>query len=228
MRYLRLLALLSIVLSLAACGGGGGGGSSSIGGNSGGSGGQTLLTITMTGDYFTTPTTDPDFQGAETGLTTGLVQSTLGPNGFPKITTKGQTPTYAITDVNAGGEILWWSTSGRSRTQDVTAKADPLPFTFQNFFPTGQTTDSNFMRTAHWKGTISAPSAKTLTFTVFADDDLWIFIDGNLVVDDGGVKTNQAASSQTASVASGNHSIDIFYTDRHMTQASLGLGITWN
>jgi fibro-slime domain-containing protein len=227
MKYLRCLGLLPLIVALASCGGGGGGstGGSTIGGGTG-SGSQSLLTITMTGDYFSSPTTDPDFQAVETGPVTGLVQPTLGPNGFPKVSTKGQTSTYSITDVNSNGEILWWSLSGRSKTQDITAKADTLPFTFQNFFPTGQTTDSNFMRTVHWKGTITSQSAKTLTFSVFADDDLWIYIDGNLVVDDGGVKSNQAASSQNVSLAAGNHTLDIFYTDRHTTQATLGLAVT--
>jgi fibro-slime domain-containing protein len=225
MKHSRLLALLSLVLSFAACGGGGSGsssgGGSTIGG--GGSGTPTMLTITLKGDYFAIPTNDPDFHPAGTGPVAGLVQSTLGPTGLPMVSTKGRDPLYSISDLNSNSEILWWSTAEPGSVQDFSAKFDALPFTFQNFFPVNQTNDALFMRTVHWKGTITAPSAATLIFTEAADDSVWVFIDGKLVVDDGGIKSTQTAQDVSTPITTGDHSIDIFYADRSQAQAALGL-----
>ena len=216
---------LALVMMFAACGGGGGGGGgTTIGG--GGTGSQTLLTVTLTGDYFAVPTTDADFNAEGTGgLTTGLVQPTLGPNGFPRVTAKASDPATRIFDVDANSEIQWWTTNHPGITKDVAAKADQLPFTFDNFFPTGQTSDATLMRTAHWKGTIVAPNTGSLSFSGAADDDLWVFMDSALVVDNGGVKSFQTPVAQNVPITAGSHTIDIFYADRSQNKATLVLAI---
>jgi fibro-slime domain-containing protein len=185
-----------------------------------------LLTVTLTGDYFAVPSSDADFNAAGTGgLTTGLVQPTLGPNGFPRVTAKASDPATRIFDVDSNSEIQWWTTTHPGVTKDVSAKADPLPFAFDNFFPTGQTNDATLMRTAHWKGTIVAPSTGSLSFSGSADDDLWVFMDGALVVDNGGVKSFQTPVAQNVAITAGSHTIDIFYADRSQNKATLALAI---
>ena len=220
---------LAMVVVLASCGGGGGGGTtigSGTGSNSGGTGGQTLLTISLKGDYFSVPSSDPDFNATSgAGVITGLVQPNLGPNGFPVVTAKASDPATRIFDTNASGEIQWWTTAEPGVQVDVSQKADPLPFAFDNFYPTGQTGDATLMRTAHWKGTLNAPNTGTLIFDAFGDDDLWIFIDGKLAVDNGGVKGFQNPTDVSYSITIGAHTIDVFYADRSQSKATLALAV---
>jgi fibro-slime domain-containing protein len=224
MKRVRTILGLSLVFVLVSCGGGGGGGGTTIG--AGGSGSQTLLTISLTGDYFAVPATDADFNASGTGgVTTGLVQATLGPNGFPRVTAKASDPATRIFDVDANSEIQWWTTNHPGVTKDVSAKSDPLPFSFDDFFPTGQGNDLTLMRTAHWKGTITAPNTGSLIFNGAADDDLWVFMDGVLVIDNGGVKSFQTPVAQTVPITSGAHSLDIFYADRSQNKATIALAI---
>jgi fibro-slime domain-containing protein len=224
MKRVRTILGLSLVFVLVSCGGGGGGGGTTIGGS--GSGSQTLLTISLTGDYFAVPATDADFNASGTGgVTTGLVQPTLGPNGFPRVTAKASDPTTRIFDVDANSEIQWWTTSHPGVTKDVAARSDPLPFAFDNFFSTGQTNDLTLMRTAHWKGTLTAPNTGSLIFNGAADDDLWVFMDGALIIDNGGVKSFQTPVAQTVPITAGAHTLDIFYADRSQNKATLALAI---
>lgn len=238
----RSLLLLSSILlfTLVSCGGG----------SSSGGGGNppppNLLTITLKGDYFKVPLSgnDPDFYRppAPSGsqVVPGLVQNTLGPNGMPKVSTNGQNANFAapstpITDVDSTtGELRWWSASGAAIaspfgiTQEQSGKSDQLPFQFSsNFFPQGEVSDDNFMRTVHWKGTVSVTNASTLIFTIYADDDCWIFLDNTLAIDNGGVKTapSQPPTGQNVQVTAGSHTIDIFYADRSKSQAAMVLAI---
>ena len=227
MKHVRTILGLLLVFVLVSCGGGGGGNGSGITiGSGSGSGSQTLLTISLSGDYFAVPATDADFNASGTGgVTTGLVQSTLGPNGFPRVTAKASDPTTRIFDVDVNSEIQWWTTNHPGVTKDVSAKSDPLPFTFDNFFPTGQTSDLTLMRTAHWKGPLTAPKTGSLIFSGSADDDLWVFMDGVLVIDNGGVKGFQTPVAQTVPITAGAHTLDIFYADRSQNKATLALAI---
>jgi fibro-slime domain-containing protein len=227
MKFAGTLLGLASMLLLVSCGGGGGGSTGgTTSGNGSGSGSQTLLTVSLSGDYFAVPASDPDFNASGAGgVTTGLVQPTLGPDGLPVITSKAQQPGTTINDVNAVGEIQWWSAPRAGVVQDFAAKVDPLPFSFDNFFPAGQTSDSLTMRTVHWKGTITTTAAGTLIFDGAADDDLWVFVDSKLVVDNGGVKNFQAPVDVPLAVAAGTHSIDVFYADRSMAKATIALAI---
>jgi fibro-slime domain-containing protein len=225
MKHVRTILGLSLVFVLVSCGGGGGNNGGITIGNGSGSGSQTLLTISLTGDYFAVPATDADFNASGTGgVTTGLVQTTLGPNGFPRVTAKASDPTTRIFDVDANSEIQWWTTNHPGVTKDVAAKSDPLPFAFDNFFPNNQN-DLTLMRTAHWKGTLTAPNTGSLIFNGAADDDLWVFMDGVLVIDNGGVKSFQTPVAQTVPITAGAHTLDIFYADRSQNKATLALAI---
>lgn len=228
MKRVLTLVGLSLGFLLVSCGGGGGNSAgTTLGSGSGsGSGSQTLLTISLTGDYFAVPATDPDFNASGAGgVTTGLVQAQLGPNGFPVVTAKASDPTTRIFDAAANGEIQWWTTNQPGVTKDVSAKLDPLPFAFDNFYPTGQNTDQPLMRTAHWKGTLTAPNTGSLIFNGAADDDLWVFMDGVLIIDNGGVKSFQTPVAQTVPVTQGTHTLDVFYADRSQNKATLALAI---
>lgn len=226
MKYLRSLGLIPLIVALASCGGGGGGstGGSTIGGGTGGGGGsQTLLNATLQGTYYKVPTNgDADFVCDTTtaSQTTGLVQAQLSANGLPVASTGAP-----IFDLSPSREVLWWSTSNPNVTVDVASVTTGIPISLQDFFPTGQTTDSLQMRTAHWKGTLPSASNSTFTFTVSSDDDSWVFLDGALALDNGGVKA-VGTTVKSVPVTAGNHTVDIFYADRCTAKAVMGFAVT--
>ena len=97
-------------------------------------------------------------------------------------------------DVNAAGELLWWTpqpglvTPG---TSFVYPTNPTLPFNISsNFFPNGpggsDGGDVGFT-SAILSGTFDAPAGGSVTFTLGSDDDAWVFLNGQLVVDNGDV-----------------------------------------
>src|SRR5271157_2218752 len=136
----------------------------------------------LTGYYTQVASTDPDFPApAVTGVVMGLVENQLGPNGLPVLSTVGFADGLGHpVDVNSNNELLWWS---QGVNPNVSLDANPfqinsLPLSFpSNFFPTGQTSDTNYFRSVHWSGTFTLASAGQITLTLASDDDAWVFID---------------------------------------------------
>lgn len=179
----------------------------------------------LTGNYYKIQwASNPDMQNAIDGArVTDLVQSALGPSGLPVVSLKGATyagPSGPITNINANGEILWW-TSGQNGVAYEKTQVDTLAFNFTNFFPDLQNNNNTYFRSVHWTGTFDLASAGTATFTLGADDDAWLFIDGQLAVDCGGVKALLAAPTLVTGLSAGTHTVDLFFADRHTVQSAL-------
>jgi fibro-slime domain-containing protein len=181
--------------------------------------------------YYVVSPTDHDFsQGIDGGPVTGLVQSTLV-GGLPVASTLGMTGPFAsgpFKDLTGLNQLTWWSPSLNPNVTLDTVTTINLPIDQpSNFFPTGQTTDANGFRTAEFVGTFTGTS---ISFTnISSDDDLWVFVDGNLVVDDGGVKdlaSGGVPNVTDSGLSNGTHTLEIFYADRHQVQAGLTLDIT--
>jgi hypothetical protein len=136
--------------------------------------------------------------------------------------------------LSGGGGVGLWSTDVASVTKDVIGgftdvngqRTDPFGFNFSSNFYAGfaptapaQIDDVDFYRAVHWSGTFSAPAGATLS--VRADDHAFLYVDGLLVADDGGVKGIGIAPAIAAVVPSGNHTIDLFFADVFHVQSGI-------
>lgn len=182
---------------------------------------------TLNATYFVLPPNHPDVNHEiDDQIVTGLVAPHLGPDGWPVVTQTAKTGTQAsgpITDVNSSGEILWWSTTSTKGVKLEKTITECLPIDNHSMYPDGASGDDNGYLTAHYQGGFTVPSTGTVGLNLGSDDDSWVFIDGQLMVDNGGVKPLATAPYKSAQLAPGNHVIDIFYADRHGTGAELAL-----
>ena len=178
----------------------------------------------LTGYYYKIPISHPDVEkGIDAAVVTGLVQTVLGPNGLPMVSSPPYTgPSGPITNFDSStNEILWW-TAGQSGILYEKTQTDSLPLNFpSNFFPDGQTNNYTYFRAVHWEGTFNLASPGSVTFTLGADDDAWVFIDGVLKVDNGGVKGLTSVPNVIAGLTAGSHEVDIFFADRHTVQSAI-------
>jgi fibro-slime domain-containing protein len=194
--------------------------------------GATARADSLTAYYYTVSPSDHDFSiaGIDDHPVTGLVQSTLV-GGLPVATTKAITGTGFVSgpfkDLTALHQLTWWSPSLNPNVKLDTVTTITVPINQPtNFFPPGQTSDSNGFLTAEFLGTFTGTS---ISFSnIASDDDLWVFVDGTLVVDDGGVKpfgNGSVANVTDTGLSNGTHTLEIFYADRHVVQAGLTLDI---
>lgn len=167
-------------------------------------------------------TSDQDFNTQCCSTSSNLVLSTLGPDGLPVYNTSATDGGFVIHDLTAAGEINWWLPTNVTGTGVVT-----LPIANNHMFlPTGNgTSDSNGFLTAIFQGTLDLPTAEALTFHLGADDDAFVYIDGNLVDQLGGVHPVTDAPITTSTLTQGDHTLEIFYADRNVSQAELDFSI---
>jgi fibro-slime domain-containing protein len=185
--------------------------------------------VSLKGEYFILPGNHPDVEhDLDNKIVTGLVEKQLGPDGLPVATQFGRTFTGGsgpITDINAAGELMWYSTAGTHGVRSEKVVTDALPLSFDNFFPDGRSGDGgdNGYLAVHWSGCFTLPAAHSIGFSLGSDDDSWVFVDGGLVDDNGGVKPLADAPFTSAQLAPGWHRFDVFYADRHTSGAQLHL-----
>ena len=130
-----------------------------------------------------------------------------------------------VEHINVAGELMWYSSAGKHRVRLEKTVTQSLPFVFDSFYPDGRGADGgdNGFLAVHWNGCFTLPKAQSIGFNLGSDDDSWVFVDGNLVVDNGGVKPLADAPFQVAHLAAGSHVFDVFYADRHTSAAQLHL-----
>jgi fibro-slime domain-containing protein len=164
---------------------------------------------------------NPDFKrGIDGGIVAGIVQSMLGADGLPVYSGLNGFPSLPVTQVNGSNEIQWWTPGADILADGTGTITGPLAFN-NGFFPTGESSNANWFRTAIFTGAVNMASPGTLSFTLGSDDDAWLFIDGMLVGDDGGIKGLAFTPFTTTTLSAGTHNLALFFADRHEVESAL-------
>lgn len=192
--------------------------------------------ITLTGtirDFNFTGTTSegvgghPDFE-AYLGSATGIVKTTLGPDGKPVLSASHPT-------VTSDASFYQWYHDDPTvnRTGTISITLDPITattyqFSSNDFFPIdGQLLKQNigghnFGFTTEFHTQFTYMQANNDSFAFTGDDDVWVFINGILAIDLGGVHGAAGASVNLNTFAAANglldggtYTLDVFQAERH-------------
>nr|WP_320011327.1 fibro-slime domain-containing protein [uncultured Desulfobulbus sp.] len=185
-------------------------------------------TISLTGTIRDFRQSHVDFE-AYSGAETGIVKTTLGADGKPVY--NDNSPPSKVT--NADSFNQWYNdvagvnqSAYHTITLDDATNSGIYTYANSNFFPIdGQLFDNegnshNYHFTYELHTDFSYQQGQTFSFT--GDDDLWVFINNELVIDLGGVHGAMSSSVNldTLSLTEGDtYSLDLFFAERH-TSAS--------
>ncbi|AEP29072.1 fibro-slime domain-containing protein [Brumicola nitratireducens] len=191
----------------------------------------------------------PDFQNGISGLTSGMVGTTLV-GGVPVFVAAGGTGSVN----NATTFASWYSGACDSSTPSLTCVATyneqinttvdestgQLTYNSSSFFPldaiTGITGDGdsnnnhNYFFTVQFSLDLVYDPNLTNTFLFTGDDDVWVFINDQLVLDLGGVHSaatagfNMNAIALSQGIQAGEqYSFDFFFAERHFTESNVNI-----
>jgi hypothetical protein len=182
-------------------------------------------TYTFGVQYFAVAQGTTDFYPSgtgPTGLSINYVSATLGPNGYPVFN-----PSYTAYSgtVNAPSsssligttkQLNWWDPASKGGNTGVTSAGTgtlSLTSSESTMYVPGQTNDTSYLAADILTGYFTVASASTIELSVGADDDVFIYVDGSIVFNYGGLNAYSPVTS-TFSVAAGTHEVQIFYVDR--------------
>ena len=191
--------------------------------------------ITVTATIRDFSSAHPDFEQGSGGNETGIVLSALGPDGKPVYNEalKGVTGASSLTTNGTANFNQWYNdTPGVNHTFTtslIASEAVPgsgvYSYTNPSYFPINglgfgnQGNFANFHFTTEINTQFTYTGGETFDFT--GDDDVWVFINGQLAIDLGGVHgpasdsvSLDAEAGALGLTIGGIYDLDIFHAER--------------
>jgi fibro-slime domain-containing protein len=194
---------------------------------------QTTIRDFCSAAYTAVPGCTPhvDFDNNGIAAVTGAVQSTLGPDGKP-VFVGGPASVFST----AANFDQWYrdtpgvnQTIASSLTLTETAPGSGVyQYVSNSYFPINgqgwgnQGNSQNYHFTMELHTQFTYQLGQTFSFT--GDDDVWVFINDQLVIDLGGIHgaLSDSVNLDTLGLTAGQtYSFDFFFAERHLTQSNL-------
>jgi fibro-slime domain-containing protein len=171
--------------------------------------------------------THADMERGIGGVQTGAVEAVLGADGNPVLTADFNNANYST----VANFAQWYSdVAGVNLASDfaieLTDMGGGMTGFSEGFGNEGRAHNYHF--TLELSGRVAFGSAEDI-FSFTGDDDLWVFVDGKLALDLGGVHSAATRSFNGADLmglglsAGTGYDLDIFFAERHTTQSKFSI-----
>jgi fibro-slime domain-containing protein len=173
----------------------------------------------LTGYYYNMSSTHPDMESVTSFFVDlGMVENSL----------TGDMPTLTSHGNDVVEQWDWWDGSSPDVHyvgSRIDSDADLNGAFASSWFPSlvndGLDGDPHHFA-VHWTGSFYVDADQVYNYQMGSDDDAWLFIDGQLMLDLGGVHA-LTFSNYDVGLTKGTHTIDIFFAERHTVQSGFQL-----